>query len=87
MTAEEKNLKEYVEQDEIYKKYKNGTTDLSDFDKFCIEHCKDIETALNIIEKVRDFCNKELEFSKTDCIPTRLLVCERILKMLGDSNE
>ena len=40
-------LQEYISTDEIYQDYKNGKTNLSDFDKFCIQHCKDIEELLN----------------------------------------
>ena len=40
-------LREYVENDDIYTEYKSGKCDMSDFDKFCIEHCKDIECLLN----------------------------------------
>ena len=37
-------LKEYISKDEIYQKYKqNKLMNCSDFDKFCIQHCKDIE--------------------------------------------
>ena len=47
-------LKEYIEKDEIYQNYKKGKlTNISDFDKFCIQHCKDIE---ELIEE-----NKELK--------------------------
>lgn len=42
-------LKEYIDKDEIYQEYKqNKLMDSSDFDKFCIQHCKDIE---ELIEK------------------------------------
>lgn len=40
-------LREYVETDYIYSEYRSGKCDMSDFDKFCIEHCKDIECLLN----------------------------------------
>ena len=40
-------LKQYLEEDAIYNEYKSGKCDMSDFDKFCIEHCKDIECLLN----------------------------------------
>ena len=40
-------LKEYISKDEIYQKYKqNKLMNCSDFDKFCIQHCKDIEELL-----------------------------------------
>ena len=40
-------LKEYIEKDEIYQDYKQDKLmNCSDFDKFCIQHCKDIEELL-----------------------------------------
>ena len=44
-------LKQYLEEDVIYTEYKSGKCDMSDFDNFCIEHCKDIECLLNENEK------------------------------------
>lgn len=47
-----KNLKEYIKEDDIYTRYKNGEyNELSDFEMFCINHCKDIE---NLIKKVSE---------------------------------
>ena len=41
------NLKEYIDKDEIYQDYKQDKLmNCSDFDKFCIQHCKDIEELL-----------------------------------------
>ena len=46
MNCKEK-LKEYISKDEIYQNYKqNKLMNPSDFDKFCIQHCKDIEELL-----------------------------------------
>ena len=43
-------LKEYIEKDEIYQKYKqNKLMNPSDFDKFCIQHFYDIEELLEVI--------------------------------------
>ena len=45
------NLKEYIEQDTIYQDWKTNklhSTDISDFDYFCIKHCEDIEKILNV---------------------------------------
>ena len=43
----EERLKEYIERDEIYQDYRqNKLMNPSDFDKFCIQHCKDIEELL-----------------------------------------
>lgn len=40
-------LKEYINKDEIYQDYKQDKLmNCSDFDKFCIQHCKDIEELL-----------------------------------------
>lgn len=41
------SLKEYIDEDEIYQDYKQDKLmNCSDFDKFCIQHCKDIEELL-----------------------------------------
>lgn len=40
-------LKEYIENDQIYKEWLSGKLkNPSDFDKYCIQHCEDIETLL-----------------------------------------
>lgn len=54
-------LREYVENDDIYTEYKNGKCDMSDFDKFCIEHCKDIESLLNEVQEYKDVIDKVIE--------------------------
>ena len=54
-------LKEYIENDDIYTEYKNGKMDMSDFDKFCIEHCKDIECLLNENEEQKEVIDKAVE--------------------------
>ena len=47
-------LKEYIEKDEIYQDYKNGkSANASDFDKFCVRHCKDIEELLEENEELK----------------------------------
>ena len=51
-------LKQYLEEDVIYSEYKSGKCDMSDFDKFCIEHCKDIECLLNENEKQKEVIDK-----------------------------
>lgn len=55
-------LREYIENDEIYTEYKSGKCHMSDFDKFCIEHCKDIECLLNENEEQKEVINKAIEF-------------------------
>ena len=63
-------LKVYIERDEIYQDYKqNKLINSSDFDKFCIQHYKDIEElleenleleqALDDIEKICNSISRE----------------------------
>ena len=54
-------LKKYLEEDVVYSEYKNGKMDMSDFDKFCIEHCKDIECLLNEVQEYKDVIDKAVE--------------------------
>ena len=54
-------LREYVENDDIYTEYKSGKCDMSDFDKFCIEHCKDIECLLNEVQELKEVIDKAVE--------------------------
>ena len=68
MTSEDR-LREYVEKDEIYQKFINGilkANDMSDFDKFCVQHCKDIEELLDQktewIELIGKFKNQQKKF-------------------------
>lgn len=53
MTDKER-LREYIEKDALYQEYLAGDTkDLTDFDKFCIQHCKDIEKLLKENRELR----------------------------------
>ena len=54
-------LKQYLEEDTIYSEYKSGKCDMSDFDKFCIEHCKDIECLLNEVQELKEVIDKAVE--------------------------
>lgn len=54
-------LKQYLEEDVIYSEYKSGRCDMSDFDKFCIEHCKDIECLLNEVQEQKEVIDKAVE--------------------------
>ena len=54
-------LKQYLEEDAIYNEYKSGKCDMSDFDKFCIEHCKDIECLLNEVQELKEVIDKAVE--------------------------
>lgn len=72
------NLKTYIKEDIIYQEYlKNKNKNFSDFDKFCIQHCKDIEELLEENEKLkaeygtktqieRDFLKEENEKLKAE---------------------
>lgn len=53
MTTEER-LKQYIDNDEVYQGYKNGNINLTDFEKFCIQHCKDIEEILEENQKYKE---------------------------------
>ena len=59
-------LKQYLEEDTIYSEYKSGKCDMSDFDKFCIEHCKDIECLLNENEEQKEAIDKAIEYIEKD---------------------
>lgn len=37
-----------------------------------------------VIDKIKKRCEKELEHSKSDCVPARMLVCEKILDTLKE---
>ena len=54
-------LKQYLEEDIIYSEYKSGKCDMSDFDKYCIEHCKDIECLLNEVQEYKEVIDKAVE--------------------------
>lgn len=45
------NLKQYIKDDIVYKKYKKSSEkerlQFSDFDMFCVQHCRDIEILIN----------------------------------------
>ena len=71
------SLKEYIDKDEIYQDYKqNKLINFSDFDKFCIQHCKDIEKLLEenleleqALDENKKLINAILNFSffKEEC--------------------
>lgn len=52
-----KNLKLYLKDDTIYQAYlKKELKEISDFDRFCINHCEDIDNML----KENTYLKKEL---------------------------
>ena len=71
------SLKEYIDEDEIYQDYKQDKLmNCSDFDKFCIQHCKDIEELLEenleleqALDENKKLINTILNFSffKEEC--------------------
>ena len=51
-------LKKYIEKDKIYQEYKQDKLmDVSDFDKFCIQHCSDIEALLEENKQLKERVN------------------------------
>lgn len=49
------NLKEYITTDNIYNEWLNNKNcHTNDFEEFCIRHCRDINEALDYIEKLED---------------------------------
>ena len=50
-----KNLERYIREDSIYQEFLNGKSknDFSDFDKFCIEHCEDIDYLLKLVKLIK----------------------------------
>lgn len=58
-------LKEYVKEDIVYQDYKNNKImNANDFEKFCIQHCKDIEELLNENKQLKNNWNKLKKNSK-----------------------
>lgn len=61
MTSKER-LEQYVKEDMIYNEYlDNHKNYVSDFDKFCVEHCQDIK---NILKENDNLKNQQKEFVK-----------------------
>ena len=54
----EERLREYINKDYSYINYKTGVEEGTDFDKFCIQHCKDIEELLEENEKYKEVIDK-----------------------------
>lgn len=80
-------LTDYINSDLIYQNYKNGNlrdNELSDFDKFCISHCEDIENILEYInnknKNIKFYYNKQ-DFDKNDGVK---LTDSKIQDMIDD---
>ncbi len=46
-----KHLEEYISLDVVYQSYKDKRENVTDFEKYCIKHCEDIDIVLNAIKK------------------------------------
>lgn len=56
-------LRSYIEEDPLYVEYKNGVNmAVSDFDRFCISHCEDIEDLLDEVEELHNKIDKAIEY-------------------------
>lgn len=66
MSAKDR-LEQYIKKDEIYRSYKQGKLmNSSDFDKFCIQHCKDIEELIEENHDLKDKISNMKESYETD---------------------
>lgn len=66
MSAKDR-LEQYIKKDEIYRNYKQGKLmNCSDFDKFCIQHCKDIEELIEENHELKDKISNMQESYETD---------------------
>lgn len=79
-------LREYVKNDVIYSEYKSGKRDMSDFDKYCIEHCKDIESLLNEVQEQKEAIDKAIKLHNEFATKNALLCFETdaLLQFMND---
>lgn len=67
-----KNLKEYLDDDVVYKRYKLIKDDdyFSNYEMFCINHCQDIEWAIDelkaLYELVKEMKNENIKTRTTE---------------------
>jgi hypothetical protein len=79
-------LREYIENDPMYVEYKNGVNnDVSDFDRFCINHCEDIEDLLDEVEELHNKIDKAIDFINSQS-PDAGVSGHRIKEILKDSD-
>lgn len=64
--ATEERLKQYIDNDEVYQDYKKGNINLTDFEKFCVQHCKDIEEILEENQKYKDLIDKAIKYYESN---------------------
>lgn len=71
------NLAEYVDEDAVYQKYlDNEAGETSDFDMFCINHCIDIDIALDLIANLLE-AYKKLEKERNAILEALSLVKQK----------
>ncbi len=83
----EKRLKKYIEEDKIYNDWlAENKSYVSDFDKFCIQHCNDIKDLLEENRRLKEQVAKCEELKKKLLIRNAILMHEqkRFLKYLED---
>ena len=54
-------LKEYLIDDEIYQKYLIGEKNFNDFEKYCLNHCKDIDNVIRENARLKKRINRALK--------------------------
>lgn len=83
MTSKER-LEQYVKEDEIYNEHlDNHKNYVSDFDKFCVQHCQDIKNILEENEKLK----KQLEYLRSGEYLNQLKFERDILQDLVDNEK
>lgn len=72
-------LKEYIENDQIYKEWLSGKLkNPSDFDKYCIQHCEDIENLLRESDQLTDI--RKMVLKADDAIDAVSTIISEITK-------
>lgn len=90
-------LQEYITKDEIYQDYKQDKLmNASDFEKFCIQHCKDIEELINENQELKKQLEKRTKmfqnaYSYSQKMESRAIILEtqqkEFIKYLEDEIE
>lgn len=83
MTSKER-LERYIKEDSIYQEYLDNHKDyVSDFDKFCVQHCQDIKNILEENEKLK----KQLEYLRSGEYFNQLRFERNMLQNIVDNSE
>lgn len=85
-----KNLREYIDNDEIYQKYKKGiepshNDGSGDFEWFCINHCKDIEELIE--ESKKNFVQRTNADLFLTCVGFDLKYMNEVIKNMPPSKD